>query len=290
MPPTTIRFRSLGLSLASLGLVAACGGISASPDAGEPTPDAAPPKPDAGPVADAPHAPVCVQPPTGLTAWWRGENNARDEIGTNQGTVNGGITFGAAEVGRGFVFDGSDDYVSVFHQGALYPTGSFAIEAWVTAPHRGTLLEMYECGGVACDDSNPSLLMLRINDDRKVELTVRDNNAADGGQLLVSLAGLSDGASHHVVAVRDLIQNALKVYVDGERDVAVPLNDSGSGPLTASGDDDPLTIGAGIGASTTAPSDYFQGVIDELSFYLAPLSDEQVAALYAAGPAGKCAQ
>jgi hypothetical protein len=54
-----------------------------------------------------------VNPPPGLVAWWRAQNNADDSIGTNNGTLRNGATFTAGKVGQGFSLDGVDDYVDV---------------------------------------------------------------------------------------------------------------------------------------------------------------------------------
>ncbi|MGO8927272.1 MAG: hypothetical protein ACLQU3_10325, partial [Limisphaerales bacterium] len=47
----------------------------------------------------------CVPPPEGLVSWWPGEGNANDIVGTNNGTLSGGVTFTNGEVGLAFNFD-----------------------------------------------------------------------------------------------------------------------------------------------------------------------------------------
>src|SRR4029077_13240321 len=49
--------------------------------------------------------PTCTPPPAGLVSWWRGEGNALDQAGTNNGTLVGTVIYGPGEVGQGFVFD-----------------------------------------------------------------------------------------------------------------------------------------------------------------------------------------
>src|SRR5262245_34186181 len=53
----------------------------------------------------------CMLAPSGITAWWPGEGNANDLVGSNNGTLQG-ATFGPGEVGQAFSFDGEDDFVS----------------------------------------------------------------------------------------------------------------------------------------------------------------------------------
>ena len=50
----------------------------------------------------------CYPPPSGLVAWWQGEGNANDSIGTNNGTLMGGVSFAAGEVVKAFKFNGSN--------------------------------------------------------------------------------------------------------------------------------------------------------------------------------------
>jgi hypothetical protein len=72
-------------------------------------------------------AQTCVQPPAGLVSWWPGDGNAQDIIGPNDGTLQGGTTFGPGMVGRAFRFDGVDDYVQVPHHPWLNPARALTI-------------------------------------------------------------------------------------------------------------------------------------------------------------------
>jgi len=72
----------------------------------------------------------CAAPPAGLVSWWRGESNALDQAGTNNGVLAGNTTFGPGRVGQAFVFDGSGDGVSVGNPASLQ-LQNFSIEAWI---------------------------------------------------------------------------------------------------------------------------------------------------------------
>jgi hypothetical protein len=54
-----------------------------------------------------------VPVPPGLIDWWRGEGNANDSQGSNNGILEGGAGFAPGMVGQAFSFDGYDDYVRV---------------------------------------------------------------------------------------------------------------------------------------------------------------------------------
>src|SRR5260221_659730 len=58
--------------------------------------------------------PTCVPPPAGIVAWWPGDGDARDIVGSLDGTTRNSVTpFATGLVGQGFRFDGVDDYVSL---------------------------------------------------------------------------------------------------------------------------------------------------------------------------------
>ncbi len=50
---------------------------------------------------------TCVAPPGGMVGWWRGEDNANDQLGLNNGILQNGATFAPGEVGAAFVTSGS---------------------------------------------------------------------------------------------------------------------------------------------------------------------------------------
>ena len=74
----------------------------------------------------------CVTPPPQMVSWWRAENSAFDQVGTNHGTLLNGATFAAKLVGQAFSFNASSNAgVVVPSTPALNPTGAITIEAWV---------------------------------------------------------------------------------------------------------------------------------------------------------------
>lgn len=76
----------------------------------------------------------CVSPPSGLVAWWPGDGNAGDIVGTNNGILPSGATYAVGMVGEAFSFNASGGYVdagsnSFFNFGG--GSADFTIEAWV---------------------------------------------------------------------------------------------------------------------------------------------------------------
>ena len=54
----------------------------------------------------------CDPVPSGIVAWWRGEDNALDSVGGNNGTLMNGTSFTSGEVGTAFSFNGVNNYRS----------------------------------------------------------------------------------------------------------------------------------------------------------------------------------
>ena len=76
----------------------------------------------------------CSPAPANLVSWWPAEGNARDIIGTNNGTAVGALGYTNGEVGMAFVFDSSTSYIPLPASPSLDigATGTgVTIEAWV---------------------------------------------------------------------------------------------------------------------------------------------------------------
>ena len=71
--------------------------------------------------------------PAGLVSWWRGEGDASDSAGTNNGVLEGGVAFAAGEVGQAFSFNGTNADVRVPASASLNVglADGFTIETWI---------------------------------------------------------------------------------------------------------------------------------------------------------------
>jgi hypothetical protein len=237
-------------------------------------PTAAPTAPvvTAGPTA-APIA-ACAAPPSGMVAWWRGED-WRDASGHNHpgGSSPSGFTFVDGIVGRAFSFNGTDQDVSVT-AAELQLKAAITIEGWV-----------YETG----DQSGYEGIAGTWNDEggnfRTYLLWVRDRTL----EFIVSTDGLSyqraaevepfpaDGWAH-VAGTYD--GTTIRLYQDGVEVASAPL----TGQIATN--DAPFLFGMTFGGSVGA--NHWHGLIDELTVYKRALTAAEIAAIYGAGSAGKC--
>lgn len=75
--------------------------------------------------------PNCAPAPSGLVGWWKGDGNALDSAGTNNGVLVNGAGFAPGEVGQGFSLTGPDQGVLEPDAPELDPTNAVSVEAWV---------------------------------------------------------------------------------------------------------------------------------------------------------------
>jgi hypothetical protein len=229
-------------------------------------------------------AQTCTAPPAGLVAWWSGDGHFFDLAGTNHGAPSGGVSFAAGQVGPSVRLDGLSQFVRIPNSASLNPPGSFSIEVWLY-PTRSANQILFAKWGDAGDYANQRSYTLLLTADNAVQFAISDaaNQLNIAFHVFNTPANLIPlNAWTHVVAVYDQSTGTRRVYLNGV--------------LKAERTDAPITVlnasaAAGLGAylrQSTVPAAFFRGQMDEVSFYLRGLSANEVAALYAAGSAGKC--
>jgi len=221
---------------------------------------------------------LCEPPPAGLVAWWRAENNTLDTIGTNNGALLGGTSFGPGVVGNTFVLDGVNSAIEVPDAPALNPSNEVTVEAWykpvsfigngnnsiVDKGYYSHSFPYYQYHlGVTGDQFGltPASFLFWV---------------APGAAFAITDPFFwTPGRWYHLVGTYD--GTSVNLYVDG-----VLINSKAtSGPMSDYGR--PLVIGGFSNLSEFTP-----GSIDEVSIYNRALSSNEIVGLYAAGSVGKC--
>src|SRR5690349_6205755 len=75
--------------------------------------------------------PNCAPAPPGLVGWWKGEGDALDSVGANNGVLTNGAGFAPGEVGQAFSFATPNQAVQIPDAPALDPTNALSLEAWI---------------------------------------------------------------------------------------------------------------------------------------------------------------
>jgi hypothetical protein len=232
-------------------------------------------------------AQTCIPAPAGLVGWWPGNGNANDVVAGSNGQLAGDATFVAAVVGEGFRLDGVGDYVEIPDTPALRPA-HMSVEAWVRFDSLDTPI-VSQFGALGLQyivfkknsrvfNFEAYALRKQRTDTDRLAFSVADVNGRGGTSVAFSTTAVMVGEFYHVVGTYDGAFARLYVngVLEGESAVAVTV-DYGSRPVF-------------IGTSGETVFDgKLDGIVDEPSIYNRALSPAEVAALYEAGGAGKCA-
>ncbi len=213
-----------------------------------------------------------------LAAWWRFNN----ETGENQtlfrdssthsitGSCSGNTcpVLVSGKFGNALQFDGMNNYVDAGNNGSI--TGSLTITAWIrrgsnsgwrTIVSKGeSTLETYQNYALYVSPGN-TLTLGFGNSDGVTYREFDTTNPIDTGW-------------HHIAAVIDS-GGSMKIYVDG---VSQPGILSGDPSISLTANSKKLLIG-----SSSATTEFFDGVIDELTIWNRVLSTDEINASYNSG-------
>jgi hypothetical protein len=267
-----------GTNLESKGNVDSGAAVKVGTEAALPLPKSAP---ATLPVASSAQAQKAkpgarVAPPSGLAYWWRGEGNAMDSAGGNNGTLVGGVTFTAGEVGKAFNLDGSG-FISTSR--LITNPQNFSLSLWFKDPTRqgGVLISFDESKRSV---ANGSKFDRNIYMDNVGAIHFGVWNA--GPKQIDSAAGYNDKKWHQVVGSLSA-DTGLSLYVDGilaGNNPAVTKSMENYNGYWRIGEDN-------LNNWPNQPASYyFKGQIDEVAIFNGALSPDEVAAIYSAGHAG----
>lgn len=243
-------------------------------------PAQSPPSPPVGVIS----CPV----PAGVISWWPGDGDANDIVSNNNGTLECATSADApGVVSTAFLFDGTNDYVSIPDAPSLHPT-NLTIEAWV----RCDSLDTPAVGGsypgqqyvVFHQNENwGNFEGFNLGKDRQPAYGGTNDTwcfvmtSVDGEMAYVeSQTSVQTNVWYHIAAVRG--SNYLQLYVNGvleaQTNVDFPV-DYGNFPLY-------------FASSGESYWDHkFAGALDEVALYDRALSSNEILAIYAAGCKGK---
>ena len=227
--------------------------------------------------------PPCAPPGSGLVGWWAGEGNAKDNLGTNNGTLYGGMSFVVGEVGQAFNFNSSSGYIDIPASASLNVGAGVGLtfECWIKP---------------ASATANEPVAEWNSGTHAAVHLWISQPTVYSGGGPGSIYANLVDttGAFHtltssggivntngfqHVALTYDKASGAARLYYNGTLVASQSL-----GSFTPQTGVD-LYLGKRV---SDAPYTVFQGSMDEASVYSRALSASEIQAVYNAAKGGKC--
>lgn len=238
----------------------------------------------------APNLPACVAPPGGLVAWYAGDGNAADMIGTNSSSgIIGSPQFVPGKVGQSMRFDGSSGFIvpnnATIDFGA---TDSFTIDTWVRVDGRTGVGD-----NTVIDKRGPS-------DQRGYLMDALLEPVAPSGMVQFSFGIIEShsrnvfgqpatrpvpmGAYHFVAGVVDRTRQTIAIYLNGVLEQELSI--AHVGEIAGAG-----RLFVGHHSTETRPATAVRpliGSIDELEIFNRALSQAEIQSIFLAGSAGKC--
>ncbi|MGA2244785.1 MAG: LamG-like jellyroll fold domain-containing protein [Verrucomicrobiota bacterium] len=223
----------------------------------------------------------CDPPPSGIVAWWPGEGNATDTIGTNNAVLDGGVTYAPGEVGQAFSFAGTSGYVFVPASSELNVGlgGGLTVEGWIETPTTNVSQIIVEwqsalvAGGVHMQTGTGS-----GGDTSAGALYANLMDTGGGSHMIWSSPGvLVANQFQHIALTYDETSGLGTLYVNGTL-----VAQSSLGVFTPQTSND-FYLGMRLGGLLQ-----YTGLMDEISVYDRALAANEIAAIYLAGSAGKC--
>jgi hypothetical protein len=225
---------------------------------------------------------VCTKQPDGLVAWYKGENNVRDETGNAAGEKGFNGTYGAGVVGSAFSFDGQGQLLYI--DNGLNPENAagsaLSVAAWIkpeSVAGRQVVISRYIF--------NQGRSWELAIEDGKVTFSVQQSETIKRSAVTVGTVILP-GVFQHIVATFHLVDQGITFYVNGTVAASTIVDAGKLVSIRSFFTTD--NVGARTDLQSTSVSDAFCGQIDELQVYNRRLAASDAASIYAAGSTGLC--
>ena len=229
--------------------------------------------------------PSCTKPPLGMCAWWPLDepsgNNAIETVLGSHGVDANTPSHVPGQVKRARQFNGLTNYVQVNNtSGINFGTGDLSIDAWVRTTASTGLRTI-----VDKRFPDPEVGYALYLKNGRLAFRLSDPSNASGTEYWTSTTPfVADGQWHHVAAVeeRAVAATGSRLYVDGNLVASFPAFHP-TGSVTNA---EKLLIGAGT--STTGPTSFFDGTIDEVELFQRALGGADILAIVQSDTLGKC--
>ncbi|MBL7686013.1 MAG: hypothetical protein JNK65_08285 [Deltaproteobacteria bacterium] len=234
---------------------------------------------------------LCASLPSGAISWWGNDQGGADLLGVNSASLMNGVQMTDAKVGKGFLFDGVDDFLLVPVSDSLNLTSQVSFEAWIKIdpdqpaqyPYIFAKNWSLPPGNDVIEQAGNSGYGMFINrasgkfQFRSIALLELFSNK--------SYTEIADGQFHHIALSFD--NATARLYIDGVLDSE--RFSYGGGISSGYGNFNMGTYGENrLNAAYQTNISNFKGILDEPTLYQRALTAEEVQKIFQAGVNGKC--
>ncbi len=211
------------------------------------------------------------RPVEGPVSWWKGDRDATDAMGTNNG-VYLGTNYPNGEVKQSFSLNGASQYVDVPDSPSLEIKSNLTLEAWINPADVTADRDIMDKISIATGNHGYQLVL------ESGTIVGQFNTISQPwpSEIVSSTTTVTPNTWSHVAFTYD--QTNMVVYLNGQA-----VGTKNVGPFQIG------TTSANFRIGTDGDlHNFFDGQIDEATVYNTALSPVQIADIYAAGSAGKC--
>lgn len=211
----------------------------------------------------------------GLQAYYTADNTPNDALGTYNGTLVNGATYGTGIISNGFSLDGVNDYVDLGNNLDFDGSTPFSLSFWVKS-NDVTTLTTRNLLGKALLSGSTSDGWYAYSYGSRLGFHIGETTT---NRIIIYIDGVVTTSFTHFVVVYDGSKTASnqKIYVNGVDTSFVVFNDTFTGN---SNNSQTFKIGA------SNAGQYFNGLEDEIGIWNRVLTPSEVTELYNSG-AGK---
>lgn len=220
--------------------------------------------------------PSPLSAPTNQIAWYSGDGDTRDFLGSNpNGILRGDTNYRIGRVGQSFNFDGNGDYVEIADDADHRPA-NITIEGWFKANALANFPHLVSKPLVGSTSNSYAVWY------DGGQLRGGHGNNSGGFDSVATGFTPNIGEWYHFAYTIDDAADTHRFYINGVQ-IATAATTL---PIFYDASPLPLIIGAEFDNSPTA-NYFFNGQEEEISLYSRELSASEIAAVYNAGSAGK---
>ncbi len=214
--------------------------------------------------------------PSGMISYWRAEGNGSDSYGSNNGSMSGGATFAAGQVGQAFSLDGDGDYISLPNSSSLKPDPDFTVCAWIRTTGTGSraIMTNYEKPNPGPEGELGFHFHLENQGAGLHTANLQINQHCGCSCDTTAMTTVNDDHWHHVAAVH--YGSTVEYYIDGVHQSCISGLYNNVGYYS--------TMHPAIGARWQSVSggflSFFPGLIDEVAIFDRVLTGTEIEQMY----------